>query len=111
VRFRQPLIINRRGAVAYNEYTGRLEPATSQALTIMASIHPLAGKQVLNLPEGRRDSGGYVLYTTALLELPTKGKLGDTLSIHGDQYEVLAVEHWGNDLLPHNRYYCGRLTA
>lgn len=108
--FRQTIHIEHRGPGEYNQYTGKYETDETETRTIQASVHPLKGEMILKLPEGRRHLGGYVLYTDALLNFPKEGgHQGDVALLYGGRYEVLSVEYWDNGLLPHNRYYCGKM--
>lgn len=107
-RFSQPVKVTRRGVGAYNQATGRYMEAESTTFETLASVQPLTGKDLDNLPHARKQKGAFSIYTKDKLNLPAEGgALGDLVTIHGDRYEVLAMEEWQNRLIPHYKYYCG----
>ena len=107
-RFSQPIQVTRRGVGAYNPATGRYAQGTPTTFETLASVQPLTGKDLDKLPHARKQKGAFTIYTKDKLELPTDGgALGDIVTIHGDRYEVLAMEEWQNRLINHYKYYCG----
>lgn len=71
-------------------------------LWIHASVQSLTAKQMQSLPEGRRQMQSFTLFASIPLRTAEQnGNQADIVIIDGDQYEVVAVEHWNNGILPH----------
>lgn len=70
---------------------------------IMASIQPIKPHEVEQLPEGRRDSQSYWLFTDIALNMITSSN-PNLVTIAGEDYEVFKVEPWQNGIL--NHYKC-----
>ena len=91
--FTDTYTVTRRSPSAY--VAGRLQPATTSALTISACVQPIAGIDLQRLPEGMRVDGALSLWTTT--PLFTKGPLQDPdfVDVEGETFEVATVEPWG----------------
>ena len=87
---------------AYNADGDWVKGTTSQ-FTITASVQPLTGKEMELLPEGRRESQSYKLYSaTKLLTVKTAPKdNADLVTYDGRNFEVLIVEDWQNSIINH----------
>ena len=72
-------------------------------ISVMSSVQPSPNKDLMLLPEGRREGGAYSLYSTSEL------RNGDVYFLYGDAYEVLAVEVWQNGILPHYKAVAARM--
>ena len=83
--------------------TGKYVESGSAAISFTASIQPASPKEMLTLPEGRRDGETYRLYTS--FELKTADEVSkvnaDRVTISGRTFEVLWVGIWKNDVIPH----------
>ena len=68
-------------------------------------MQPLKGKEVENLPEGKRNREAIRIYTDLLADIrpaiENSNQNGDLVSIFGKEYEIVAVERWENGLCPH----------
>lgn len=100
---RKTLNIKQFAAGVYNGTTGLWVEGASTTGTITASVQPLRGKEMEMLPEARRESQAYKLYTdTQLFTVDTTtNKNPDQVQINGDWHEVLIVEDWQNEILNH----------
>ena len=81
------------------------ETAPPDLLMIPTSVQPMPSKELQLLTEGRRTTGGYVLYTKADLRLEDVAELDD-----GD-YEVVKLDIWDNGVIPHRKAYTLRMQA
>lgn len=100
---RRTLTVRRYAAGTYSTITGKWVEGGTNDFTISASVQPLRGKEVELLPEARRESQSYKLYTDIqLLTVDTSNsKNPDRVQINGTWHEVLIVEDWQNDLINH----------
>lgn len=75
---------------------GTYAPGSATTSTIVMSVQPLKGSELLNLPEAQRVSK--MLKGYAAVELYTAqnspSKKADLITWQGSQYEVQAVEPW-----------------
>jgi hypothetical protein len=95
-----------------DDNTGRPTPATETQFTIVGSIQPTTGKDLEAVPENRRDSALYKIYTTSELVIATTGRQNsDRLSLFGEDYEVISKLPWQNSLINHFKYIVGRVKS
>lgn len=87
-----------------------VEPS-EDPITIRASVQPASQEDVQLLPEGRRLTGAYKLFTNDTLQVAIEGdnsQFPDVIHLpHGD-YEVLAQAPWQNGIISHNEYIVSR---
>jgi hypothetical protein len=89
----------------YNDATGQIDEGTPSAFSITGSIQPTTGKDLDAIPENRRSSAAYKIYTASELQIADTGdENSDELTIFGRQYEVIAKLPWRNNLLNHYKY-------
>ncbi len=95
--FRIPLTLYRKNTGSY--VNGQWIEGTETAIPITASVQPLTGEDVLLLPEGRRNSKSYALFTsTPIKTLNTNNtKNTDQIQIFGERFEIIKVEIWQNN--------------
>ena len=82
-------------------------------IAITASIQPATGKDLQNLPEGRRQGVVYAVYTSAAIQTAVQGAAGtkaDQLVIGGVRYEAMHVEPWQNNVINHYRALFARIS-
>jgi len=96
---RKLLTITRAGQGSY--IAGVWQEASTTQFVILASVQPASAKQMMTLPEGRRQSSAYMLYTATLLRTVQDGRQPDRLTIGGAVYEILQVGEWQNTIIPH----------
>lgn len=105
--FRQTVTVSRRGSGAFvkGRWTGETEAST---FDIKASIQPIRPNEVETLPEGRRNSKAFRLYTSAdLRDVTTQNP--DQVSLFGETYEVTAKAPWRNNVINHYKYFVTKL--
>ena len=83
---------------------GRYAESAESTFNITASKQPPTGKEMLLMPEGRRETETYILYTDTKLNPAIQGGANaDRVIIDGDDFEVLKCETWQNDIINHYR--------
>jgi hypothetical protein len=70
---------------------------------ITGSWQPATPREVLTLPEGRRERAAFSLYTASLLNTMT-GQNPDRLTVGGHTYEVVRREDHQNGCISHYKY-------
>ena len=102
--FRKPLQVKR--TLSAGKYVnGNYLPGdpVPTLLTIFASVQPATGKVLEALPEGRRNSESYVLYTDSeLFTAEVSGsKNADLVLIFSREFEVIKVKKYQNGVISH----------
>jgi len=101
--FRKSLVGTRfvAGTFPKGEY---VEGGTS-VINFKASVQPLKPNEMQLLPEGRRESEAFRLYTDFQLKTvrtESGSELNaDNVTIDGENFEVLSVAKWKNNVLNH----------
>lgn len=101
---RKTLSVKRFAAGSYNTDGDWVEGADSD-FNISASVQPLTGREMEMLPEARRDSQSYKLYSdTQLLTADTsQTKNADIVTIDNEKFEVFSDEPWQNNIINHHK--------
>lgn len=97
--------VTRRGASSFAAGTGEPVAGSTSTFTSVASVQPFPGREAKNLPEGIETHDARVMFAEELLRAAddrTKTQ-ADRVTVDGDVFEVLKVEPWGGNLLPHYR--------
>ena len=76
--------------------------------TFLASVQPLMPQEIEHLPEGRRNSKTYWLYTDEDLNMITANN-ADQVEIDSELYEVWKKESWQNGVIPHFKILVGKM--
>lgn len=99
--FRRQLTIYRKaeGTVTDGFYS---EGSPSEE-TIMASVQALKPEDVQQLPEGRRNSKLFFIFTDTRLNLVTSAN-PDIVVVDSENYEVDKEEVWQNGVINHYKY-------
>ena len=99
--FRKTIPCTRTAAGSY--VNGIWVEGTATPFTIEASVQPLRAKEMIMVPEARRNSASYRLYTdTELFTVrPNVTTSPDRVTLFGETYEVLICEPWRNDVISH----------
>ena len=99
--FRTSITASRKSAGAYVD--GVWVEGSETAFTFYGSIQPLIGKDMLSLPEGRRNRETYLIYTsTQLMSVDVDGQENpDIIVINGNDFEIINVESWQNGIYNH----------
>ncbi len=82
---------------------GEIRPVGANTIfEVSASVHPASGNDLQSLPESRRQSSGYKLFTNTKLQTAKSGiRNADQVELYGDRYEVVRVEPWQNNVISH----------
>ena len=93
----------KRKSTATTYVNGKAVPGSTATSTIVASIQPLSGQEMLLLPEARRTSQAVVIYTATPLRVANSvaGLDADIITYSGSDYEILSCEPWQSDVISH----------
>jgi hypothetical protein len=86
------------------------------SIAITASIQPATGKDMLNVPEGKRANEIYAVFTSTEIQtirhsIPTvPGTQPDQMEIFGHRCEAIHVEPWQNNVINHYRALFARMN-
>lgn len=80
------------------------EPGPGDPFTLHASVQPASQRDIDLLPEGRRTTGGFRLFTDDVLLMAAPGRNADIVEIYGRDYDVVAEAEWQNGVIPHRSY-------
>jgi len=112
--FRSPITLRRPAPGSYVE--GRWVEGAYTDSTITASIQPLKGEDMESLPEGRRDSEAYKMYTSTLVKTVQEAgsnQNADRVIFFGKEFEVHQVNEWQNNsnftIVNHYKYLVLRI--
>ncbi len=91
-----------------HDANGRWQETTAATFTFEASVQPLSAREMKSLPEGRKASASFRLYTDYPLRTvddknarnPDRVTIADRAGF-SRLYEVISVEDWGNGIVPH----------
>jgi len=90
---------------------GRYVVGTSSTFTIQASIHNVNGKDLLALPEGRREAEAKKIFTSDSLNT-VGGARPDQVTIDGSNFEVIQkFDHTKNGVLVHYKYILSKIVS
>ena len=110
--FRSPVTLRRFQSGGYSN--GRWTDGIYTDMPITSSIQPMKGEEMQELPEGRRESEGYRLFTSALIHTVTDVN-PDLVLFLGKTFEVVQVLPWQNSqalgLVHHYQYIVLRLEG
>ncbi|MBT8412482.1 MAG: hypothetical protein KJP02_11895 [Octadecabacter sp.] len=105
---RKPVTVTRYAAGAYVD--GFWQEGGTSPVTITASVQPASQTDMQLLPEGRRLTGAYRLFTDDTMLLASGAQQADRVTIGGAEYEVMAEAVWENGLIPHKSYLVARIV-
>lgn len=114
--FRSPVTLRRYPPGTY--VNGRwVEGSPSQDILITASIQPAKGEEMRSLPEARKESENYVMYTSFRVRtVQEKGsnQNADLILFDGKEFEVHLVDPWQNNanftIVNHYKYLISRIN-
>ena len=105
---RKTLTVTRYGLGS--DVKGHYVEGTPSTFNITASVQPLRPNEMLLLPEGRRESEAFRLYTdTQLLPARKDSTNAEKVAIGSVDYEVLSCAIWDNNIIPHFKAIVVRL--
>ena len=88
---------------AGSKVKGRWVEGADSPLDFRASVQPISPETMASVPENRRETARYELYTDFRCKTVDKvaGTNADRVTIDGEEFEVFAVGVWQNKILPH----------
>ena len=96
--FGAPYVVTRRAVLGagFDAHGQPLPPTPSMTFSIIASVQPASGRDLLRLPEARRALETRVLFTVTQLLDGGQGAAfeADRVSIDGQDWEVQQVQRW-----------------
>lgn len=104
--FRKPFTVLTETAGAY--VSGVFVAGTKAITTIMASIQPATGEDMVNAPEGRRIHDMIRVYTSTPLKPAIDGHQPDIVVWQGFGYEVTSIDVRQMDVIPHYKIFATR---
>jgi len=87
---------------------GVFVPGTATQMTIRASVQPATKNDIEFLPEGRRNSKSYALFTDTRLNMVTTSN-PDIITIYSEDFELMREEVWQNGLINHYKYIVAKI--
>jgi hypothetical protein len=106
---RKALVLKR--PAAGTRVDGHWVEGTRTSSNIRASVQPLRPEEMSLLPEGRRNSEAFRLYTATRLQAAKEstGVNADYVVIDGADYEVMSCVRWQNKVIPHYKAICAKV--
>ena len=87
------------GSFVNGRWTGEAE----SDVAIKASVQPLSERELLTLPEGRRNSETYRIFCDTEL-YTVESQNPDEVVFNGERFEVFTVGRWQNQIINHWTY-------
>lgn len=107
--FRHSRIFLRRSTGVYDALGKWVEDSSPVDVLLQGSLQPTTGKDLQQLPEGRRTNANYKLYTSTALST-VEEQNPDTIIIDDDEYEVVTIMPWGNNIINHYKVILSKKT-
>lgn len=85
-------------------------PATPTTINIDASIQPVTGRVLRDLPEGQNADESVVIFTTTQLLTRTPSSDPDVITIGGEPYRITRVDTFGVISGGHYRAFAERVV-
>ena len=75
---------------------GRLVAGSTSSIFVVASVQPLFGRDLQQLPEGQHTSDMKAVYCATELKTQGSAQAADLIAIGGETYQVQKVENWSD---------------
>jgi len=85
--------------------------STTSTFSIVASVQPVTGRELKDVPEGQRGDEVRVIYTQTELHMRKAGFQPDVVTLDGEPYEVYKVERFDAFGDTHYRAYAARTKS
>lgn len=82
--------------------------ATSTLAGVVATVQPVSGRQLRDVPEGQRGDELRVIYTETELWPRTPSQAGDRITLDGEAWVIVRAERWQGLGGVHWRAYAAR---
>ena len=73
---------------------GRLIISNEETISAVGNIQPAGAEQLQFFPEGERQRGECVIYTTTILHTSEGESVSDDIIWRGDEYKIVRVDRW-----------------
>jgi hypothetical protein len=90
---------------------GKWSQTEGAATVFSGSFQPLNGKELQNLPEGKRAGSGYKVYSSINFDTVTTTTNPDLIILNDVRYEIIKKFNWVNGLIPHYKYIVIEVTS
>ena len=92
---------------------GEWVPNPGSVINFDCSKQNPTGKDLLTLPEGRREKETHILFTDFELKtIDEEANINpDIIDIDGGKFEVMNVEAWQNKVIPHYRVIVSKINV
>lgn len=80
---------------------GRLVPGSQSTFSILASVQPMTGRDLLRLPEGQRTKENLKIWSQTQLFTSGAGQDPDTVAVDDADFQVQMCRRWG----PNGNYW------
>lgn len=90
----------------YVRLSAATPPIAPTTFDIVASIQPLRGRELADLPEGQRGDELRMIYTVTELRTRSASSESDVVTIDGEPWTVIRVERWQSFGAVHYQAYC-----
>lgn len=98
-----------------NWLNGRWQAGSTANININASLQPADSNKISRiietLPEGRKTTEKYFLYTSTKLTTLQEGENPDIALIDGKEFEILREANWNNHVINHYKYLISKIEA
>lgn len=107
------LTVKRRASGDYDSSGFFKVSGPNTEFTISASVQPMTGSEMLLLPENRRELETKKIFTSTELYGIEKGNgvNADIVIIDGDEFEVVRVYPWKNNVIDHYKIFVAKRTT
>jgi len=102
ISFRQSITFTQRAAGSRTN--GHWVEGSETQIPIQASIQPASPSDIAALPEGRRNTKTFRLYSDTLLNDLSSAQSPDIVTLFGEKYEVTSLLPWRNNVINHYKY-------
>lgn len=114
IGLRRNILTVKRRATGDYDATGFFKVSGSDTeFTIIASVQPMTGSEMLLLPENRRELETKKIFTSTELYGIEKGNgtNADLVTIDGSDFEVIKVYPWKNNIISHYKILVAKRTT
>lgn len=87
---------------------GRTVEGSESTFSIVASVQPVSGRELRDLPEGERGDETIVIYTVTEVR---SGANPDEIEVDGSRFVIVKCERWKSFGAQHFRAYAARKDA
>ena len=83
---------------------GKWSQTTGTSTSFKGTFQPSGGKDLRSLPEGRRQSATYTVYSDLDFDTVTSSTNPDLILLENKTYEIVRALPWQNSVINHYKY-------